>query len=729
MTELNTGKRTNQNKYSGAGFAIIKNIVKRHDGRISVESAPSAGYEDGKLLHIEREQQMTATILVIDDNEDDQCLYRHALKDFNYELIPALSAQAGLARIADLKPDLKLDLILLDYNLPDMDGLVFMKRLAEYPDMHIPIVMLTSEGSEAVAVEAMKNGADDYLVKDTSGQYLKLLPGIIEYVMAAHAQRVHTRRLMALHQAILDTVEDGIIGINIAGDILFANPAAERMLAPRQGLVGRPVAQLLWCGENQCDWSSHPLAAAPKGATRFYRNSDFFHRENGQTFPVAYNASAIDLRGNGGAWWVLVFQDMSERKKADALLRQHELVIETTNDGFWMNSLSGHLIEVNQAYADMMGYTREELIGMHISQLSLMADTPEQVKARIERIVAQGFDRFETRHRHKDGHLIDFDASVTYLAEAKCLFSFLRDITGRKKTEEALRVAAVTFETHDAIMITDVHANIIRVNKAFTDITGYSPEEVFGKNPSIMSSGQHDKTFYTEMWQQLIHSGSWSGEIWDKRKNGQVYPKWVTITAVKNEQQETTQYVAIFSDITERKRIEEEICNLAFYDDLTKLPNRRLFLDRFRAALPVSARYNIYGAVLFIDLDKFKMLNDTLGHDYGDLLLMEVAYRIKLCVRKMDTVARLGGDEFVVLIEGLNENEEEALCLVEQVAEKIRETLARPYRLKKHTYRCSPSIGVSLYRGIDESVDVLLQHADLAMYQAKEAGRNAVRFF
>jgi diguanylate cyclase (GGDEF)-like protein/PAS domain S-box-containing protein len=728
MTELNTSKRINRNKYSGAGLAIINKTVERHGDRISFESASSAGYRDSALFHIGLEQQMTSTILVIDDNEDDQRLYRRALKDCNHALIPALSAQAGLACIADLKPGLKLDLILLDYNLPDMDGLVFMKRLAEYPDMHIPIVMLTSEGSEAVAVEAMKNGADDYLVKDTAGRYLKLLPGVIEYVMAAHAQRVHTRRLMAVHQAILDTVEDGIIGINADGDILFANPAAERMLAPRKGLVGRPFAQLLWCGENQCDWSSHPLAAAPKGAARFYRDSDFFHRENGQTFPVAYNASAIDLRGNGGAWWVLVFQDISERKKADALLRQHELVIETTNDGFWMIALSGHLIEVNQAYADMMGYTREELIGMHISQLSLMEDT-EQVRAQIERIIVQGFGRFETRHRHKDGRIIDFDASVTYLAEAKCLFSFLRDVTERKKIEEELRVAAVTFETHDGIMITDSQANIIRVNKAFTDITGYSPEEVLGKNPSIMSSGQQDKAFYTEMWQQLIHIGSWSGEIWDKRKNGQVYPKWVTITAVKNEQQETTQYVAIFSDITERKKVEEEICNLAFYDDLTKLPNRRLFLDRFRAALPVSARYNIYGAVLFIDLDKFKTLNDTLGHDYGDLLLIEVAYRIKLCVRKMDTVARLGGDEFVVLIEGLNENEEEALCMVGQVAEKIRETLARPYRLKKHTYQCSPSIGVSLYRGIDESVDLLLHHADLAMYQAKDAGRNAVRFF
>jgi len=292
-----------------------------------------------------------------------------------------------------------------------------------------------------------------------------------------------------------------------------------------------------------------------------------------------------------------------------------------------------------------------------------------------------------------------------------------------------LRVAAATFETHEAILITDASANIIRVNRAFTDITGYSPEEVLGKNPRMMNSGRQDKAFYASMWQQLIHAGTWSGEIWDKRKNGQAYPKWMTVTAVKNEQQETTQYVAIFSDITERKQAEEEIRNLAFYDALTKLPNRRLFIDRFRAALSVSARHYNYGAVLFIDLDKFKMLNDTLGHDYGDLLLIEVAARIKSCVREMDTVARLGGDEFVVLIEEVSDDLDEASHKVGLVGEKIREALVCPYRLKEHEHHSSPSIGISLYRGNEETVDTLLQHADMAMYQAKSSGRNAVRFF
>ena len=294
---------------------------------------------------------------------------------------------------------------------------------------------------------------------------------------------------------------------------------------------------------------------------------------------------------------------------------------------------------------------------------------------------------------------------------------------------EQLRVAATTFETHEAILITDADANIIRVNRAFTDITGYAPEEVLGKNPSVLSSGRHDKAFYAAMWQQLLETGSWTGEVWDRRKNGQIYPKWLTITAVKNEEQKTAQYVSIFSDITERKQAENEIHNLAFYDALTNLPNRRLMLDRFQLALSGSARHNQYGAVLFLDMDRFKVLNDTLGHNYGDLMLIEVAARIQSCVREVDTVARFGGDEFVVLLEKLDADAAQASQKAALIAEKIRVSLSAPYRLKDSEYFSSPSIGVCLYHGNAESVDTLLKQADLAMYQAKNSGRNAVRFF
>ncbi len=319
----------------------------------------------------------------------------------------------------------------------------------------------------------------------------------------------------------------------------------------------------------------------------------------------------------------------------------------------------------------------------------------------------------------------DFDASGKPLRSVGAV----QDITETKQAEERLRVAAVAFETHEAIVITNVDGNIIRVNQAFQNITGYTAAEVLGQNPRILSSGRQDKAFYVDMWQQLLNNGTWTGEIWDKRKNGQIYPKWLTITAVKDDTGKTTEYVAIFSDITARKQAEDEIRNLAFYDALTRLPNRRLLMDKLTSALSISSRSLKYGALLFLDMDKFKILNDTLGHDYGDLLLIEVAERIQSCVRDSDTVARLGGDEFVVILEEMDESDQETSQKVALIAEKIRLALSQPYQLKDSTYHSSPSIGVSLFRGREESVDALLKHADMAMYQAKDAGRNAVRFF
>lgn len=455
---------------------------------------------------------------------------------------------------------------------------------------------------------------------------------------------------------------------------------------------------------------------------------------------------AISVAANVGIFFALsylsirsLFLSDLDRLKAEAIREdesKYRLLFEASSDGIFLQDATGKFIDCNETASSLCGLSRMEIVGRSPADIS-----PErQPDGRLSREVADeklsaalsGIPQhFEYQSLRSDGMLFDVELTLSRIEYrgAPCLQVIARDITERKKADEELRVAAVAFETHDAIVITDSKANIVRVNQAFTDITGFSSEEVLGQNPRIMSSGRQDKTFYTEMWQQLLHTGSWAGEIWDKRKNGQVYPKWLTITAVKNKRQQTTHYVAIFSDISARKQTEDEIRNLAFYDALTQLPNRRLFMDRFRAALAISSRRNDYGAVLFIDLDRFKAINDTLGHDYGDMLLIEVATRIKSCVREMDSVARLGGDEFVVLIEGVSEDREEASRNVGLIAEKIRETLAHPYKLRTHEHHSSPSIGISLYRGNENPVDDLLQQADMAMYQAKDSGRNAVRFF
>lgn len=224
------------------------------------------------------------------------------------------------------------------------------------------------------------------------------------------------------------------------------------------------------------------------------------------------------------------------------------------------------------------------------------------------------------------------------------------EIEQRTHIEQELKLLALTFETQEAVLITDAHARILRVNEAFQNITGYSINEVRGQSPHILSSGQHDARFYSAMWAELQAQGKWSGEIWNRRRNGEIYPEWLTITAVKDKAGEICNYVGTFTDIGVRKEAEEEIRQLALYDPLTHLPNRRLLQDRLVLAFNASSRNNSYGAVVFIDLDNFKNINDTKGHDTGDLLLIEVAARLQHCVRESDTVARIGGDEFVLLL-------------------------------------------------------------------------------
>lgn len=304
-----------------------------------------------------------------------------------------------------------------------------------------------------------------------------------------------------------------------------------------------------------------------------------------------------------------------------------------------------------------------------------------------------------------------------------------QDVTERIKAEESARIAAAAFQTHEAIMITDADGLIISVNKAFERITGYKTDEVIGKNPRIFKSGLHNKDFYKSMWQSLANTGVWNGEVCDRHKQGNVYPKEVSITAIKNTLGETTQYVAVFNDVTDRKKAEEEIQNLAFKDVLTGLPNRRMLLDRLKFALAASTSNRHYGAVLFLDMDKFKTLNDTFGHNCGDKLLIEVANRLKLTVRGTNTVARFGGDEFVILLEKLSEDSSKASQKAANIAEMVRAVLSLPYFIEKHEYHTSPSIGIALYFASNKSVDEIVKHADIAMYQAKTSGRNSVRFF
>jgi diguanylate cyclase (GGDEF)-like protein/PAS domain S-box-containing protein len=454
------------------------------------------------------------------------------------------------------------------------------------------------------------------------------------------------------------------------------------------------------------------------------------------TFAALYAALFFSARRADRAF--VNWQDTIATHTHDVVLGEARLraMLVTAMDGVVSIDADGRLTEFNPAAEAIFGWQRDEVIGRPMADLIIPerhraahhAGMARFVTTREQRVLNR---RVEISALRRDGTEFPIELSITAIqSDAHDFFTaYVRDITARKQAEDELRIAAIAFNSQEGMFITDAAGVIQRVNHAFIETTGYSTMEAVGKTPTLLRSGRHDEHFYHTMWRTLAQDGYWQGEIWNRRKSGEIYPEWLTITAVKNEEGQVGHHVAAFSDITQRKADEEEIKHLAFYDPLTRLPNRRLLLDRLHQALAASARSHRYGALLFIDLDNFKNLNDTLGHDMGDRLLQQVASRLESCVREGDTVARLGGDEFVLMLEDLSEQADEAATQTEAVGEKILATLNDAYTLGPHEHHNTPSIGITLFVGHEASIDELLKHADLAMYQAKSAGRNTLRFF
>jgi diguanylate cyclase (GGDEF)-like protein/PAS domain S-box-containing protein len=312
----------------------------------------------------------------------------------------------------------------------------------------------------------------------------------------------------------------------------------------------------------------------------------------------------------------------------------------------------------------------------------------------------------------------DFDARTRLIGSTE-------DVTERKMREVDLRVAATVFDCQEAMVVTDANKVILRVNRAFTELFGYTPVDVVGATPQILKSGRHDPAFYAAMWDGINRDAVWQGEIWNRRKSGEVFPVWLNISAVHNDEGLVSHFVATHTDITLRKVAEDEIKHLAFHDALTQLPNRRLLHDRLHQAMILAKRDQKRLALMFIDLDKFKPVNDDFGHQVGDELLQAVAQRLQACVRESDTVARLGGDEFVLLLPVIDVVQD-AMA----VAEKVHLALLQPFALSKGpSVSISSSAGIAIYpeHGRDEAE--LIRHADAAMYQAKAAGRDRVVLF
>ena len=383
----------------------------------------------------------------------------------------------------------------------------------------------------------------------------------------------------------------------------------------------------------------------------------------------------------------------------------------------------------NKASEQLYGYTAGEAIGKNLLHLIIPAAMRDPVRQAMRQMfeTQQAIPAGELLLMRKDGSTVPVFSNHAYVhlpgLEPE-MFCIDIDLSERHRADAELRVAAAAFEAQEGIIVTDPQQTILRVNKAFSEILGCPPDASVGQTLAsvLFNSGRDGPDFYALMAERLQQDGKWAGEIWSRRHSGELFPEWITITAVMDQAGLISHYVVTLMDITQRKAAEDQIRELAFFDPLTKLPNRRLLIDALQRALGLSDRNRRRGAVLFIDLDHFKTLNDTQGHLKGDLLLQQVASRLLACVREGDTVARLGGDEFVVMLEDLDEVREIAAEEAKVVGEKIVTVLNQPYRLDDLDFHSTPSIGVALFNGPAVSIDELLRQADLRCTRPRRPG-------
>ena len=568
--------------------------------------------------------------------------------------------------------------------------------------------------------------------RDESGVPVRMVGSAVDIT---HRKSIENKLLREIRKSegLLKAASDGLHIMDAKGNLVQVSDSFCRMLGyRREEILGMNVMQ--WDVRVQSVQEfEEKLHQLPPNGLVFETQQ---RRRDGKIIDVELSAVYVAIGEERFVYSSA--QDISERKSAERLLIDREAKLAAILDNLpfmiWLKNVSGQYVAVNKPYVraagksnidEVVGKTDFDLWPHELAEKFVSDDALVMASRQQQTFEENSFDygqdawveTYKSPIIDSGGRLL----GTTGLA---------RDITQRKQEEEALKIAALVYQvSSEAMLVTDANNNIVDVNPAFTRITGYAYGEVIGKNPRVFQSGMHDETFYRAMWADLLANDYWQGEIWDRRKNGEAYPKLLTINTIRDDSGEVARHVALFSDISEKKKSEEMIWRQANFDMLTGLPNRRLLMDRLASALSLSTRNANYGALLFIDMDKFKMLNDTLGHDYGDLLLVEVAARARSCVREIDTVARFGGDEFVILIEDVDVKAEVASHKISQVAEKIREALAQPYHLKGIEYHSSPSIGVSLYLGDEHTVDEVMKHSDLAMYQAKDSGRNAVRFF
>jgi len=577
----------------------------------------------------------------------------------------------------------------------------------------------------------------DSTVHITKGLGFVAVTTLVLFLMLRHVRSLTAQARMKeteeRYQALFDRSLDCIFLVGLGGRILDANRAVLELLGyERDDVPSLSVSDIL----------------VPEDVSRAYSQIGEVFRTGAQTRPTDYT-----LRRRGGglvevesrASLVLsegepyavqgILRDVTERRHAERALRESELrfrqMAESIREVFWLApSDYQRMLYVNPAFEKVWGRTCEELYANPTLWLDVIHpdDRPSVVRA-LDRLAEGGAYDVHYRIRRPDGSerwINDRGYAVRdEQGRIHLTTGLASDVTEDREAEEKLELAATVFEhSREGIMICAPDGRLMSVNRAFTTITGHPEEEVLGRTPGVLRSGIHEPDFYRAMWDALREHGHWQGEIWNRRKSGELYPEWLAITEVRNKAGELTHRVGIFSDIAERKASEEQIRHLAQHDLLTRLPNRLLLTDRVEMALARSERNGAHVALLFIDLDRFKLVNDSLGHETGDQVLQIVAERLSGALRLSDTVSRQGGDEFIVLLTEVEEVED-----VGRVAAKLLAEIARPCRIGGHELVLSASIGIVTAPENGRDMTTLLRNADAAMYAAKAAGRNRYQFF
>ncbi|MDG4554223.1 MAG: PAS domain S-box protein [Candidatus Competibacter sp.] len=546
----------------------------------------------------------------------------------------------------------------------------------------------------------------------------------ISELLASQRQVAEERILL---RTLYETLPDLLWIKDPEGRFLFCNRAFTAYYgAPEAAIVGKSDYDFV-DAETAAFYREKDRAALAAGESR--TNEEWLVYPDGRRILV--ETTKTPVRGGDGQWLGVlgIAHDITARHEAQESVHRLYQAIEQIPVSIMLTDLEARIEYVNAYFTQATGYSREEALGQSPSLLKSGETPPGHYQQLWKTITDGGIWTGELHNRRKDGSLYwehaiigpvrDLGGRIAHFLAIK------EDITARRQAEQRLRLAASVFKhAHEGIVVTDANGIIVEVNDAFSALTGYSREEALGQNPRFLQSGRHDPEFFATLWQALIDKGLWTGELWNRKKNGELYAENASISAVRDEAGRVTHYVNVFADITDLKDSQRRLENLAYHDPLTQLPNRALLADRLQLAIAQAERQGTLLAVCYLDLDGFKPVNDTLGHAVGDQLLIAVAGRLRACVRGGDTVARLGGDEFVVLFGGLSGVEE---C--KGAVARLLRALSAPHVFGEHSFTVTASIGVALHSLDGGDADTLLRHADQAMYLAKQAGHNRYWLF